>query len=263
MPMKRAGTARKLSLTAQRLIVELLEQRGASMRRSDLIQEIRARLDVAVSPSCVGACIRREGFSWKKCTQDVSKAGLDQRRQEFARAFARLHASEVVSIDETYIRFDMKPTYGYSRRGRRCVSLRRPDWKSHLTLLLAVSNEQVLGYQVMRGACDRSSFCRFVASLDAQGRKHLLMDNASIHKGVCVQRAAEQAGLQVLYLPPYSPMFQPVENVFSMFKATYRRGDPDVDVDLRVRRALSQVSTPNLRRTFESCWAIARTAGGL
>lgn len=258
VPVKRARAMRKVSLAAQRLIAELLEERGACMRRADLVHEIRSRLNLALSASCIGTCIRREGFSWKKCTQDVTKVGLDQRRKEFALSFANLRPSEVVSIDETYIRFDMKPTYGYSKRGRRCLSLRRPDWKSHLTLLLAVSNEQVLGYQVLKGACDRSTFCRFVASLDAQGRKHLLMDNASIHKGACVQRAADQAGLTTLYLPPYSPMFQPVENVFSAFKAAYRRDPgPDADVDARVRRALGHVSRTNLLRTFASCWQIA------
>lgn len=51
----------------------------------------------------------------------------------------------------------------------------------------------------------------------------VVMDNLGSHKGPNVRRAIEAAGADLLYLPPYSPDFNPIENAFSKFKALLRK----------------------------------------
>ena len=51
----------------------------------------------------------------------------------------------------------------------------------------------------------------------------VIMDNLPAHKGTDVRRAIEAAGATFLYLPPYSPDFNPIENAFSKLKAYLRR----------------------------------------
>ncbi len=50
----------------------------------------------------------------------------------------------------------------------------------------------------------------------------VVMDNLSSHKGAGVRAAIEAAGAHLLYLPPYSPDFNPIENAFSKLKALLR-----------------------------------------
>lgn len=50
----------------------------------------------------------------------------------------------------------------------------------------------------------------------------VVMDNLGSHKGASVRAAIEAAGAQLLYLPPYSPDFNPIENAFSKLKALLR-----------------------------------------
>ena len=51
----------------------------------------------------------------------------------------------------------------------------------------------------------------------------LIMDNLGSHKGADVRKAIEAAGAKLLYLPPYSPDFNPIENAFSKLKALLRK----------------------------------------
>ena len=49
------------------------------------------------------------------------------------------------------------------------------------------------------------------------------MDNLGSHKGAGVRASIEAAGAKLLYLPPYSPDFNPIENAFAKFKALLRK----------------------------------------
>ncbi len=51
----------------------------------------------------------------------------------------------------------------------------------------------------------------------------VVMDNLSSHKGPAVRRALEAVGARLLYLPPYSPDFNPIENAFAKLKALLRK----------------------------------------
>ena len=51
----------------------------------------------------------------------------------------------------------------------------------------------------------------------------VIMDNLGSHKGAAVRRAIEAAGAKLLYLPPYSPDFNPIENAFAKLKALLRK----------------------------------------
>ena len=51
----------------------------------------------------------------------------------------------------------------------------------------------------------------------------VIMDNLGSHKGAGVRTSIERAGAKLLYLPPYSPDFNPIENAFSKLKALLRK----------------------------------------
>ena len=51
----------------------------------------------------------------------------------------------------------------------------------------------------------------------------VIMDNLGSHKGRAVRAAIEAVGAMLLYLPPYSPDFNPIENAFSKLKALLRK----------------------------------------
>ena len=131
---------------------------------------------------------------------------------------------------------------------------------------MAVSNSQVIDYELFEKSCDSVKFANFVSSLNISDKRYLMMDNAAIHTTRKVMAALKSKGIMPLLLPPYSPNFQPIECVFSMVKATYRRlpsmtddGEPDdcgreADVFMRAMHSINCIDEHALRNTFAHCW---------
>jgi transposase len=83
----------------------------------------------------------------------------------------------------------------------------------------------------------------------------VLMDNLSAHKGGRVRRIIESAGCELLYLPPYSPDLNPIEQAFSKVKGLLRRSEARTREALleAMGRALDAVSARDARGFFGHC----------
>jgi transposase len=83
----------------------------------------------------------------------------------------------------------------------------------------------------------------------------VIMDNCSIHKGSEVERLIREAGATLVYLPPYSPDFSPIENAWSKLKSVLRtlgaRTYPDLMEALE--EAFAQISKEDLMGWFTHC----------
>ena len=79
---------------------------------------------------------------------------------------------------------------------------------------------------VLDGPMNGAAFLAYVQQVLAPELKPgdiVIMDNLSSHKGPAVRAAIEAAGAHLLYLPPYSPDFNPIENAFAKLKALLRK----------------------------------------
>lgn len=79
---------------------------------------------------------------------------------------------------------------------------------------------------VLDGAINRHAFEVYVEKVLAAELRPgdiVIMDNLSSHKGPRVREMIEAAGASLLYLPPYSPDFNPIENAFAKLKALLRK----------------------------------------
>jgi transposase len=83
----------------------------------------------------------------------------------------------------------------------------------------------------------------------------VVMDNLSVHKSERVGELIESVGAKVLYLPPYSPDFNPIEEAFSKIKDLLRKAGARVREILvdAIGAALSEISTEDARAFFEHC----------
>ena len=225
-----------------------------------LVGLIHTSCNVDISRSSVSACIRKAGFTFKACRYVVDKEGLDDKRRLFASAVAGVILPEhVVSIDESSVAYETPPRAGYAPKGRRLNCKTRAFHPKKWSVLLAVSTGGVIGVELV--AINSSRFAAFVQRLRAAGKTHLLMDNASIHKTAAVRDACAAADLQPLFLPPYTPWFQPVEHCFSALKSRLSRM-PSLDVpreespvERRVRDGLVLAAAPDaMTATFRKCW---------
>lgn len=83
------------------------------------------------------------------------------------------------------------------------------------------------------------------------------MDNCSIHKGKEIKALIQAAGANLIYLPPYSPDFSPIENCWSKIKSILRSLSPRNYPDLAkaIDEAFNKVSLQDIRSWFtHSCY---------
>jgi len=120
----------------------------------------------------------------------------------------------------------MARRYGRALRGHRLVaSVPHGHWKTS-TFLAALRQDKITAPCIIDGAINGETFRayveQFLAPTLAPG-DIVIMDNLGSHKVAGVREAIEAAGARLLYLPPYSPDLNPIEQFFSKLKAILRK----------------------------------------
>ena len=133
--------------------------------------------------------------------------------------------AQLVFIDETWATTNMARRYGRAPCGQRLVaSVPHGHWKTS-TFLAALRVDAVTAPCLIDGAVNGDIFRAYVEQVLAPTLRSgdiVVMDNLSSHKVAGVRAAIEAAGAQLLYLPPYSPDFNPIEQLFAKLKAILR-----------------------------------------
>jgi transposase len=138
-----------------------------------------------------------------------------------------------VFIDETWASTNMARRGGRAPRGERLrAGIPYGHWKT-TTFLAGLRITGMMAPMVLDGPINRLAFQAYVEQVlvpELSPGDIVVMDNLSSHKGPAVCQAIAATGARLLYLPPYSPDFNPIENAFAKLKALLRKAaEPTVD----------------------------------
>ncbi len=129
-------------------------------------------------------------------------------------------------IDETGATTKMARLRGRAPRGERCyASVPHGHWKT-TTFTAGLRRSGLIAPMVLDGPMDGAAFIAYVEQVlvkELTPGDVVIMDNLPAHKVSGVRQAIEAAGARLLYLPPYSPDFNPIEMAFSKLKAILRK----------------------------------------
>jgi transposase len=130
-----------------------------------------------------------------------------------------------VFLDETGATTNMVRRYGWAPRGERLVDAApHGHWKT-TTFLAGLRSTGIIAPLVLDGPMTGEAFLAYVEQFLAPALLPgdvVVMDNLAAHKVAGVREAIAAAGASVLYLPPYSPDLNPIEQVFAKLKALLR-----------------------------------------
>lgn len=129
-------------------------------------------------------------------------------------------------IDETWATTNMTRRYGRAARGLRLLApVPHGHWKV-TTLVAGLRSSGITAPCVFDGAINGERFRAYVEQILVPTLRPgdiVLLDNLSSHKAAGVLDAVTAQGAQLVYLPPYSPDLNPIEQAFAKFKAALRR----------------------------------------
>jgi len=147
---------------------------------------------------------------------------------------------------------------GRALRGQRVVdAVPHGHWKT-TTLIAALDQRGIRCSMVLDGAVNRLAFEAFVETVLAPTLRPgdlVILDNLSSHKGPRVARLIQAAQGDVLYLPPYSPDLNPIENAFSKIKQALRSAEQRSMPDLwtAIQPILDRITADDAAAYFQHC----------
>ena len=144
----------------------------------------------------------------------IAKERDETRRQAFREAISSIDPKELVLLDESGFSLCLYQHYGWAARSERLFEAVPFNRGKNLWALGASEIEGMLCRRHKEGATRREDVEAFLSE-DVLPRllpgSVLVLDNARIHRGGKIQEIVEGAGCSVLYLPPYSPEFSPLD----------------------------------------------------
>jgi len=147
-------------------------------------------------------------------------------RERWVEEQAGFDPSRLVFIDETGASTKMARRHGRAKRGERCrAAIPHGHWKT-TTFTAGLRIDGVMAPLVLDGPMYGAAFLAYAEQVlvpELQPGDIVVMDNLPAHKISGVRKAIEAAGATLLYLPPYSPDFNPIEMAFSKLKAMLRK----------------------------------------
>jgi len=146
-------------------------------------------------------------------------------RQQWQDIMPALPVERFLFIDETWVTTNMTRLYGRAAQGERLVdAVPHGHWKT-TTFIAALRSTGMTAPMVIDGAINGDLFCAYVKQVlvpELRAGDIVVLDNLSSHKRVEARRAIEAAGARVVFLPPYSPDLNPIENAFAKLKRLVR-----------------------------------------
>lgn len=161
-------------------------------------------------------------------------------------------------VDETWFNTQMSRYWGWMEKGERIPeAIPAGHWRS-FTLLGAITCSGLLASMTIEASTDTDVFLAFLDQVlcpQLRAGQIVVMDNLSAHKVAAVRAKIEAVGAQLLYLPPYSPDFNPIEKCWAKIKQILRslKARTAEALDEAITQALASITTENARGWFQHC----------
>jgi transposase len=182
----------------------------------------------------------------------------ESKRATFQEQIGQIAPERLVFLDECGFALNLHRLYGWAPGGARCLESVPFQRGVNRSVLGALCLSGMVALYQKLGAIKQVDFVAFLGQSllpRLPPGSVLVMDNARIHHGACVTALVVAAGCQVLYLPPYSPDYSPIELAWSVVKGFVRGVAPREDESRReaVEAAVARLSPGQACAWFQKC----------
>ena len=160
--------------------------------------------------------------------REQDRPAVARRRAQWRKYQGRIDPRRLVFIDETWAKTNMTRLRGWCARGLPLVDkVPHGHWRT-LTFLAALRCDRIDAPLVLDGPINGESFTGYVEQFllpTLSPGDIVVMDNLGSHKGKAVRQLIRSVGARLLFLPPYSPDLNPIEQVFAKLKTLLRKAN--------------------------------------
>src|SRR5512135_1206110 len=215
----------------QRLAELIREQPDATL------EQLKQRGGCTCSLKTLWLALRQRRLTLKKKSLHASeqdRPDVQEKRRCFRLEVRQIEPKRLVFVDETGVTTAMTPTYAWAPRGQRAVDSAPASWET-VTVIVALGLDGVRAPLAFPGSTDTAAFQTYVEQAlvpELHEGDVVVFDNIKPHLAAGVAESIERAGAQVLPLPPYSPDYTPIGEMFSKVKQGLRRAEARAKAEL-------------------------------
>ena len=152
----------------------------------------------------------------------------------------------------------LTPLYGWAPRGKRAQAQAPRNRGPNTTVLAALTTEGLQAPMLIEGATNTEVFLPYLDEVlcpTLHAGQTVVMDNLNVHRAAAVRQRIEARQCQLVFLPSYSPDFNPLEEAFSKLKSYLRRAKARTRERLEsaIAAGLQRITTQDARNWFTHC----------
>ena len=239
-----------------------LEQLAEMLRkRVDMtLVEIREYFGKSCSLVAIHKTVVKLGFVFKKTLKasEQEREDIIHQREEWREFQTEVAPCRLVFLDESGAKTNMTRLYGRAVKGKRCYD-NAPDgrWET-VTMLSSIRLDGTTESLMFEGAVDRAMFEAYIEQVLGPSLRPgdiVVMDNLASHKSQAARAFVESRSASILFLPAYSPDFNPIEKMWSKVKQILRSVKARSKEELfdAIAKALSMITANDAQAWFQSC----------
>jgi transposase len=187
----------------------------------------------SVSTATISNTLHKEGYSYKKISPYIAQRNTPRNKEKRKKAAQELIVALslnilVIFVDETSVKLNSCPPYGWGKRGEK-LALKINAGRKSYTITTAITDSRVLGCMIFEGGVKSVDYVGFLCTLSDEynlplSHKEIIVfhDNAPSHIAKFVDVTLGDQ-ITFIYNGPYSPMLNPIEEFFSKFKLLVKR----------------------------------------
>jgi transposase len=191
---------------------------------------------------------------------------VKEARSAWKRDQSQHPAEHLMFLDESGAMTNMARRHGRAPIGQRVVSAVPGGHWETVSMIGAIGVNGVVASMAVQGAVDGEAFKVYVREILApqlRGGDVVVMDNLSSHKVAGVREMIERSGAKLMYLPPYSPDLNPIENIWSKIKQKLRSIGARTFESLldAISEAFKSVTSEDCRGSIRHCGYTLQNSG--
>ena len=149
-----------------------------------------------------------------------------KKRAEYLDKIRDIPLNDLVYIDESGIDHNAISTNCWTKRGVKIIGEKSGKRRLRTSVMAALNGDEIKAPIRYSGTANTDLFLYWLEKVLLQELKKgqvVIMDNCSIHKSTIVEEIINSAGCSLIYLPPYSPDFNPIENYWAVMKNNIKK----------------------------------------
>ena len=215
--------------------------------------KLKNQLNINISISGTYVHMKKNNFSFKKVSHKLYNNLEDTKTEikKFRKIIKTIKLSDIVCLDESGIKENICENYGWNKKGQRVISYVKSHPKKY-SLIMAINKEKIISSKIFNTNVNGKSFYEYLKNdlLPILQNKYILMDNIPFHKSKIIKDLVNGTTNKLLFIPPYCPDLNPIENVFNVIKQKLKNNTYKTNIE-EIENTIKNI-TINFRNMYKN-----------